>query len=153
MNVFAKFDEIPSMLLQDIKETKRFAHTFVRSDRRTDNVKTVYPPTNTVQYIAYMLLKNMIFSKSDRHSHDLNYKDRVMRGCSFSKQFGPFKISVCVRNDKKEKFCNIVQENFIYCFRINIARCSRSLTKYTCNSFLKAATKSINTKKIYFYIL
>ena len=48
MNVFAKFDEIPSMLLQDIKETKRYGHTFVRSDGRTDNVKTVYPPTNTV---------------------------------------------------------------------------------------------------------
>ena len=51
MNVFAKFDEIPSMTLQDIKETKRYGHTFVRSfvrsDGRTD-VKTVYPPTNTV---------------------------------------------------------------------------------------------------------
>ena len=44
MKVFAKFDEIPSMTLQDIKETKRFGHTFIR----TDNVKTVYPPTNTV---------------------------------------------------------------------------------------------------------
>ena len=31
MNVFAKFDEIPSMTLQDIKETKRYGHTFVRS--------------------------------------------------------------------------------------------------------------------------
>ena len=48
MKVFAKFDEIPSMTLQDIKETKRFGHTFVRSDGRTDNLKTVYPPTNTV---------------------------------------------------------------------------------------------------------
>ena len=52
MNVFAKFDEIPSMLLQDIKETKRYGHTFVRSFvrsfGRTDNVKGVYPPTNTV---------------------------------------------------------------------------------------------------------
>ena len=51
MNVFAKFDEIPSMTLQDIKETKTLrAHfrLFVRSDGRTDNVKTVYPPTNTV---------------------------------------------------------------------------------------------------------
>ena len=48
MNVFAKFDEIPSMTLQDIKETKRHGHTFVRSFVRTDNVKTVYPPTNTV---------------------------------------------------------------------------------------------------------
>ena len=44
MNVFAKFGEIPSRTLQDIKETKRFGHTFVR----TDNVKTVYPPTNIV---------------------------------------------------------------------------------------------------------
>ena len=39
MNVFAKFDEIPSMILQDIKETKRYGHTdgrsFVRSDGRT----------------------------------------------------------------------------------------------------------------------
>ena len=44
MNVFAKFDKIPSMILQDIKETKRYEHTH----GRTDNVKTVYPPTNTV---------------------------------------------------------------------------------------------------------
>ena len=48
MNVFAKFDEIPSITLQDIKETKRHGHTFVRWIVRTDNVKTVYPPTNTV---------------------------------------------------------------------------------------------------------
>ena len=45
MNVFAKFDEILSMILQDIeiKETKRYGHKNV-----SDNVKTVYPPTNTV---------------------------------------------------------------------------------------------------------
>ena len=48
MNVFAKYDEIPSMTFQDIEETKHYGHTFVRSDRRTDNVKTVYPPTNCV---------------------------------------------------------------------------------------------------------
>ena len=60
MNVFAKFDEFPSMTFQDIKETKRYGHTFVRSVVRSvvrlvgrwfvrsDNVKTVYPPTNTV---------------------------------------------------------------------------------------------------------
>ena len=56
MNVFAKFDEIPSMILQDIEETKRYGRTvgpdadarsFVRTDSRMDNVKTVYPPTNT----------------------------------------------------------------------------------------------------------
>ena len=51
MNVFAKFNEIPSMILKVIKETKRYAgygHTVGWSDGRSDNVKTVYPPTNTV---------------------------------------------------------------------------------------------------------
>ena len=50
MNVLAKFDEIPSMILQDIKETKRNRHTHTHTHTvgRTDNVKTVYPPTNTV---------------------------------------------------------------------------------------------------------
>ena len=52
MNVFAKFDEIPSMILEVIEETKRFGHTVGRSvgrsDGLSDNVKTVYPPTNTV---------------------------------------------------------------------------------------------------------
>ena len=48
MNVFAKFDEIPSMILKDIKETKRYGHTDGRSFVRSDNVKTVYPPTNNV---------------------------------------------------------------------------------------------------------
>ena len=40
MNMFARFDENPAMTLQDIKETKRYG----RTDGRTDNVKTVYPP-------------------------------------------------------------------------------------------------------------
>ena len=50
MNVFAKFYEIPSMTLQDIKETKRYRHIYAhtQSEGQTDNVKTVYPPTNTV---------------------------------------------------------------------------------------------------------
>ena len=56
MKVFAKFDEIPLTSLQDIKKTKRYGHTFVRSDGRTDNVKTVYPPTNTVCGGINMLL-------------------------------------------------------------------------------------------------
>ena len=47
--MFAKFDEIPSMILQDIKETKHYGHTFGRSvGWSKDNVKTVYPPTNKV---------------------------------------------------------------------------------------------------------
>ena len=49
MNVFAKFDEIPSMILEVIKETKvSDTRSVGRSDGRSDNVKTVYPPTNTV---------------------------------------------------------------------------------------------------------
>ena len=52
MKVFAKFDEIPLMILEVIKETKRYGHTFGRtvgrSVVRSDNVKLLYPPTNTV---------------------------------------------------------------------------------------------------------
>ena len=49
MKVFAKFDEIPSMILQDIKETKRYRHKVGRTVRLlADNVETVYSPTNTV---------------------------------------------------------------------------------------------------------
>ena len=37
MNVFAKFDKIPSMILQDIKETKRYGHTDGRKDGQHEN--------------------------------------------------------------------------------------------------------------------
>ena len=36
MNVFAKVDDIPSMILEVIKETKCYRHTFVRSVVRSD---------------------------------------------------------------------------------------------------------------------
>ena len=39
MNMFARFDENPAMTLQDIKETKCYGRTDVRTD-----VKTVYQP-------------------------------------------------------------------------------------------------------------
>ena len=48
MNMFARFNENPAMTLQDIKETKRYGRTDGHTDGRTDNVKTVYPPTNKV---------------------------------------------------------------------------------------------------------
>ena len=35
MNMFARFDEIPAMTLQDIKETKRYGRTDVRTHART----------------------------------------------------------------------------------------------------------------------
>ena len=40
MNMFAKFDEIPAMTLQDIEETKRYGRKDGWKDGRTD-VKTV----------------------------------------------------------------------------------------------------------------
>ena len=46
--MFARFDENPAMTLQVIKETKRYRRTEGRTDGRTDNVKTVYPPSNKV---------------------------------------------------------------------------------------------------------
>ena len=46
MNKYARFNEIPSMTLKDIKESKRYGRTDGRTDGwtdgRTDNVKTVY---------------------------------------------------------------------------------------------------------------
>ena len=38
MNVFAKFDEIPSIILQDIKETKRYGHTHTQKDGRENRI-------------------------------------------------------------------------------------------------------------------
>ena len=38
--MFAKFNEIPAMTLQDIKETKSYR----RTDAQTDNVKRIFPP-------------------------------------------------------------------------------------------------------------
>ena len=37
MNVFAKFDEILSKILQDIKETKRYGRTHGRKDGQREN--------------------------------------------------------------------------------------------------------------------
>ena len=64
MNVFAKFDEILSMILQDIKETKRYGHTVGRTDGLSDNVKTVYPPTNTAGGINIHKMSRLIFPRA-----------------------------------------------------------------------------------------
>ena len=53
MNVFAKFNEIPSTILQDIKETKRYGH-YGHTVGRSDNVKTVYPPPPQTQFAGGM---------------------------------------------------------------------------------------------------
>ena len=61
MNVFAKFDEILSMILQDIKETKRWPRS------RTDSMETVYTPTNTfVGGGGYNYIHNSWFQRDFR---------------------------------------------------------------------------------------
>ena len=60
MNVFAKFDGIPLMILEVIKETKRYGH-MLRTHGRFDDVKTVYPPTNT-DYKRLKQVTNLIIS-------------------------------------------------------------------------------------------
>ena len=47
MNVFAKFDEISSMILQDIKETKRYGHTVCRGYKNLISVPQCLVPTVT----------------------------------------------------------------------------------------------------------
>ena len=67
MDMFARFDENQAMTLQDIKKTKRYG----RTDARTDNVKTVYPPqTKFAGGIISMLIRgqklfNIVLMTSD----------------------------------------------------------------------------------------
>ena len=46
MNVFAKFDEIPSKILKVIKETKRYGHTHTHTVGRTDGQRENSIPTH-----------------------------------------------------------------------------------------------------------
>ena len=49
MNMFARFNENPAMILQDIKETKRYGRTDARTDGQTDGQsENSLPPTNKV---------------------------------------------------------------------------------------------------------
>ena len=68
MNVCAKFDEITSMILQDIKETKRYGHG--HSDGRSNNLKTVYPPTNTVCGGINIVAQRIAFYACQKESVD-----------------------------------------------------------------------------------
>ena len=84
MKKYARFDEIPSMTLKDIKETKRYGRMHGPMDGRTDNVKTVYPPPQT-QFAGgikrcnvcinglYMILHSFIFPRSLRRCWKLKH--------------------------------------------------------------------------------
>ena len=45
MHMFAKFNEIPAMTLQDITETKRYGWTHAQTDRWTDGQRENSIPT------------------------------------------------------------------------------------------------------------
>ena len=74
MNVLAKFDEIPSMILQDIKETKRYGHTDGRSFVRSDDVKTVYPPQT--KFAGGIITTNHIQSTGE-------FAQKLLRSCTY----------------------------------------------------------------------
>ena len=61
MNVFVKSNEIPSMILQDIKETKRYGHTVGRSEGRTDNFDVIKVKENRLIRVI-MYYSNKTFS-------------------------------------------------------------------------------------------
>ena len=71
MKVFAKFDEIPSMILEVIKETKRYGHTFgrtvVRSFGRSDNMKRE-KQLKALYIYAYTKADMLSFKKKMRDS-------------------------------------------------------------------------------------
>ena len=46
MNKYARFDEIPSMTLKDIKESKRYGRTDGRTDGQTDGQRENSIPTH-----------------------------------------------------------------------------------------------------------
>ena len=51
MNMFARFDEIQTMTLQDIEKTKRYGQTNGRMHTQEDNMKTVYPLASDVETV------------------------------------------------------------------------------------------------------
>ena len=75
--MFARFDENPAMTLQDIKETKRYGRTdarmHARTDARTDNVKTVYPPYPPQTKFAGGIMNNHINKQTHLDIEQINY--------------------------------------------------------------------------------
>ena len=65
MNMFARFNENPAMILQDIKETKRYGQTDGRTDGQRENS---IPPTNKVcggfNNSSITIVKNCLSSHS-----------------------------------------------------------------------------------------
>ena len=66
MNVFAKFDKIPSMILEVIKETKRYGHTFGRSDGRSF-VRSVGQRINSIPSHKHSLRGGIIIHHEPVH--------------------------------------------------------------------------------------
>ena len=72
MKAFAKFDEIPSMT-QDIKETKRHGHTFVRSFVRSDGQRENSIPSHKHSLQGY---KDQELKQSEPKSSPQNQNEK-----------------------------------------------------------------------------
>ena len=83
MNVFAKFDEILSMILQDIKETKRYGRTvglsFGQTDGRTDGQRENSIPSHKHSLRGYNNTKfRSSKSKENIHKKEVgSYRRRI----------------------------------------------------------------------------
>ena len=62
MNMFARFDEIPAMTLQDIKKTKRYGRTHARTDGQTDGQRENSIPTTNKVCGGIIKNNNRLFS-------------------------------------------------------------------------------------------
>ena len=80
MNVFAKFDEIPSMILEVIKETKRYGHTVGRSFGLSDG-RTYLRLYSS--WIFYMLKKYPIIQQVPNNTLYFYGLNRIFNVCSF----------------------------------------------------------------------
>ena len=72
MNVYARFDEIPSITLKDIKKTKRYGRTDARTYLRLYSC-----------WIFYMLKKYPIIQKEPNNTLNFYGLDRIFNVCSF----------------------------------------------------------------------
>ena len=64
MNVFAKFDKIPSKILKVIKETKRNGHTYTHTHGRKDGQRKNSIPTHKHSLRGYNNLEHIIVGVS-----------------------------------------------------------------------------------------
>ena len=90
MKVFTKCDEIPSTTLQDIKETKRYGHTFVRSDGRTDGQRENNIPSHKHSLRGYNKLNGFVLTLTQRKLRHRGQSTGHLFGSGIQRLLGGF---------------------------------------------------------------